>query len=121
MDFDRALQGEERDHGAKIVGLRQGLLGLSDLEVLFALFLLVLRFLVSTWGLLQSFNELVCRLAGRVAVITDGASGIGKATATKFVRNDAKVVIADVQDDLGHTVAAELGGPDTVCRVLHPL
>jgi NAD(P)-dependent dehydrogenase (short-subunit alcohol dehydrogenase family) len=46
-----------------------------------------------------------------VAVITGGASGIGKATAAEFVRNGARVIIADVQDDLGRAVAADLG-PD---------
>mgnify|MGYP002413867183 CR=1 FL=1 len=46
-----------------------------------------------------------------MAVITGAASGIGKATAAEFVRNGAKVVLADVQDDLGRSVVTELG-PD---------
>ncbi|KAL6656891.1 hypothetical protein ACP70R_004671 [Stipagrostis hirtigluma subsp. patula] len=49
------------------------------------------------------------RLAGKVAVITGAASGIGKATAAEFVRNGAKVILTDVQDDVGRAVAAELG------------
>uniref|UniRef100_A0ACD5ZDN2 Uncharacterized protein n=1 Tax=Avena sativa TaxID=4498 RepID=A0ACD5ZDN2_AVESA len=51
------------------------------------------------------------RLAGKVAVITGAASGMGNATAAEFVRNGAKVILADIQDDLGKAVAAELG-PD---------
>ncbi|CAN6169151.1 unnamed protein product [Urochloa humidicola] len=55
------------------------------------------------------------RLAGKVAVITGAASGIGAATAREFVRNGARVVLADVQDDLGRALAAGLGADDTVC------
>ncbi|CAN6219837.1 unnamed protein product [Urochloa humidicola] len=53
------------------------------------------------------------RLPGKVAVITGAASGIGAATAREFVRNGAKVVLADVQDDLGRALAADLGGGDS--------
>jgi NAD(P)-dependent dehydrogenase (short-subunit alcohol dehydrogenase family) len=44
-----------------------------------------------------------------VALITGAASGIGAATAREFVRHGAKVVLADVQDDQGRALAAELG------------
>ncbi|MDP9238140.1 MAG: glucose 1-dehydrogenase [Chloroflexota bacterium] len=50
------------------------------------------------------------RLDGKAAVITGGASGIGAASARLFANEGARVVIADVQDDMGVALAAELGG-----------
>jgi len=48
-------------------------------------------------------------LNGKVAVITGGASGIGAATTRLFVREGARVVVADVLDDNGAKIASELG------------
>ncbi|MFD6454230.1 SDR family NAD(P)-dependent oxidoreductase, partial [Nocardia sp. NPDC060220] len=49
------------------------------------------------------------RLAGKVAVISGGARGMGAAHARRFVAEGASVVIGDVLDDEGATVAKELG------------
>lgn len=48
-------------------------------------------------------------LADKVAVVTGGTSGIGLATVERFASEGAKVVIADIQDELGASIADRLG------------
>jgi NAD(P)-dependent dehydrogenase (short-subunit alcohol dehydrogenase family) len=59
---------------------------------------------------------MVNELAGKVAVVTGGASGIGAGIVEKFLAEDARVVIADIQRDRGEDFAASLGA-DAVFRL----
>jgi NAD(P)-dependent dehydrogenase (short-subunit alcohol dehydrogenase family) len=48
------------------------------------------------------------RLADKVAIVTGGASGMGAATARRFAREGAKVVVADMLETEGRAVVAEI-------------
>ncbi|MDX3642249.1 glucose 1-dehydrogenase [Streptomyces sp. MB09-02B] len=50
------------------------------------------------------------RLDERVAIVTGGAGGIGSAVARLLAAEGARVVVADVREDAGAELAAELGG-----------
>lgn len=49
-------------------------------------------------------------IAGSAAIVTGGASGLGAATARRLATERVKVVIVDLQDDLGDAVAEQVSG-----------
>jgi NAD(P)-dependent dehydrogenase (short-subunit alcohol dehydrogenase family) len=52
----------------------------------------------------------VMKLNGTAAIISGGASGLGEATARDLASAGAKVVVADLNEERGKTIASELGG-----------
>jgi NAD(P)-dependent dehydrogenase (short-subunit alcohol dehydrogenase family) len=54
---------------------------------------------------------------GRVAIVTGGASGIGRAVSAALVARGAAVVVADIDEDGAERVARELRGPGTATAV----
>lgn len=51
----------------------------------------------------------MARLAGKVAIITGAAQGMGAAHARSFVREGAKVVVTDLNEEGGRAIVEELG------------
>ena len=61
--------------------------------------------------------EISFGLSSRVCIVTGGAQGIGEACIRRFARENAKLVIADINDVRGAALASELGGLYVHCDV----
>jgi NAD(P)-dependent dehydrogenase (short-subunit alcohol dehydrogenase family) len=59
------------------------------------------------------------KLDGKVAIVTGGASGIGAGCAERLAREGARVVITDIQDHKGETIAADIGKAGGEARYIH--
>jgi NAD(P)-dependent dehydrogenase (short-subunit alcohol dehydrogenase family) len=59
------------------------------------------------------------RLAGRVALITGGANGIGLACARRFAEEGASIVLADLLDDAGESAVVDLRGDGHTAIFVH--
>ncbi len=57
------------------------------------------------------------QLAGQIAVVTGGASGLGEGVVREFIAAGAKVAIFDLQEELGEKLAAETGAIFCQCDV----
>ena len=51
----------------------------------------------------------MCVCQGLVTLVTGGASGLGRGTVERFVREGAKVVICDLPSSAGQDLASQLG------------
>ena len=58
-------------------------------------------------------------IEGKIAVITGASRGLGYACADRFVRDGAKVILADVQDDLGEHAAEKLRAAGGDAQYMH--
>lgn len=59
------------------------------------------------------------RFEGKVAAITGGASGIGRACAERFVREGGSVVIGDINDEVAAATVAAIEGEGGTAHAVH--
>ncbi len=78
------------------------------------------KFRIEYWALEEAKLQRMPKpkpLAGRIALVTGAASGIGKAIAKKLAAEGAVVAIADLDLAKAQEAAAEIGGPDVAVGV----
>ena len=78
------------------------------------------KFRIEYWSLEEAKLQRLPKpapLAGRIALVTGAASGIGKAIATRLAAEGACVVIADLDLEKAQAAAAELGSTDVAIGV----
>lgn len=59
------------------------------------------------------------RLEGKIALVTGGASGIGRATVMEFARSGATVICADVNDEQGMALQQEAASTNFAVEFIH--
>jgi NAD(P)-dependent dehydrogenase (short-subunit alcohol dehydrogenase family) len=64
-------------------------------------------------------KDLIKKLAGKVALVTGGASGIGRASAVHLAREGATIVLADIQDGKGMSCAAQIAAASGTAIYVH--
>jgi NAD(P)-dependent dehydrogenase (short-subunit alcohol dehydrogenase family) len=66
---------------------------------------------------ITTYRNNIMDIAGKVFIVTGGASGLGEGTARMLAANRGHVVIADMQIEKGEAVAKEIGGAFVKCDV----
>ena len=61
----------------------------------------------------------MARVEGKVAIVTGGASGIGRATCLLLAKEGSKVAVTDIQDNAGREVVSEINSSGGVAQYWH--